>query len=364
MRKIIPSMISVLLVILMSGVLLADTLYMKNGNVLKGTLLGYDNGYFLFQIDTGEDNPKPTRIAVTQVSRLVMDRGGAGYSDTRPVNPRPTAPERPRGYNSFPPFEVSLADQWVKSVVPVARGQRVRVEASGQITLDGRTQTSPDGLNRRDPDAPLPNENDGALIVAIGTDPNSPPILIGRSREFTADRDGDLYFTANHWNTTDARGAFQVRVSVDRGTGITGVGSNTGATSGASNPNLDWRERTLTITAGRQWTDTSIDVEPGMRIEITATGNINLGDGRRLDANGDRSQSGSAYLLVPNAGAGALIGRIRYRQGGESTIVVVGAQNSLTVEQNESGRLWLGINDDFVGDNSGAFSVKIRYAKQ
>ncbi len=363
MRKIILSTISVLLVMLLSGVLLADTLYMKNGNVLKGTLLGYDNGYFLFQIDTGEENPKPTRIAIAQVSRLVMDRGGAGWSD-RPANPNPTVPDRSRGFSAFPQFEVSLADQWVKSDVPVARGQRVRVAASGQMTLDGRTQTTPDGLSRRDPDAPLPNENDGALIVAVGTDPNSPPILIGRSREFTADRDGVLYFTVNHWNTTDARGAFQVRVSIDRSTGLTGVGTNTNNPGNSTNPNSDWRERSVTITASRQWTDTGLEVEPGMRIEMTATGNINIGNGRRVDANGDRSQSSASSLPVPNAGAGALIGRIRYRQGGESNIVVVGTETSLTVDPNEYGRLWLGINDDYTGDNNGAFSVKIRYAKQ
>jgi hypothetical protein len=235
MRKIILSAGCVFLVLLMSGVLLADTLYLKNGNVLKGTFLGYENGYFLFQIDTGEENPKPTRIAFSQVLRLVMDRNGPGWSDAGPASPNPTVPDRRRGFTSFPQFEVSLTDQWVKSEVTVSRGQRVRVEASGQITLDGRTQTSPDGISHRDPDAPLPNENDGALITAIGTDPNSPPILIGQNREFTADRDGVLYFTVNHWNTTDARGAYQVRVSIDRSTGITGVRTNTGP----PNPNRD-----------------------------------------------------------------------------------------------------------------------------
>jgi hypothetical protein len=78
---------------------------------------------------------------------------------------------------------VRLAEQWIKTGVVLRRGNRLRVVASGTITLDGRTQTGPDGVNgRRDPDAPMPDENDGALIAIIGQEENAPEILIGRQR--------------------------------------------------------------------------------------------------------------------------------------------------------------------------------------
>ncbi|HWQ33025.1 MAG TPA: LecA/PA-IL family lectin [Blastocatellia bacterium] len=350
MRKAILMIMTLVLVTLLTGVLRADTLYLQDGSVLQGTFVGYENGYFLFIINSGDENARPLRFEARRVKRLVIDR-----NTTTPGNPPPQQPDRSRGnFETFPPFNVSLTDQWMKSDVQVARGQRVRVEASGRMYLDGRTESTPDGINRRDPDAPLPNENDGALVAAIGTDPNSPVILIGRSREFTADRDGVLYFTVNHWDTSNARGSYQVRVSVERSTGTGTV---------PTDPNRNWSERTVTIPASRQWTDTGLDVEPGMTIEITATGTINISYGRRVDAGGDTSRSGTSSLPVPNAATGALIGKIRYRQGGESNIVVIGTVNRVTVEPGEYGRLWLGINDDYTGDNSGSFSVRLRYAK-
>ncbi|MFN7949528.1 MAG: hypothetical protein U0Z53_29495 [Blastocatellia bacterium] len=358
MRKAILTMMTLLLVTLLTGVLRADTLYLQDGSVLQGTFVGYENGYFLFIINSGDENAKPIRFEVRRVKRLVIDRNTTNPVDNRPGNPGRTPPDQTRGnFESFPPFNVSLADQWLQSGVQVARGQRVRVEASGRIYLDGRTESTPDGINRRDPDAPMPNENDGALVAAIGTDPNSPAILIGRSREFTADRDGTLYFTVNHWDTSNARGSYQVRVSVERS------GSAGGTGTAPSNPNRNWSERSVTIPASRQWTDTGIDVEPGMTIEITATGTISVSAGRRVEASGDTTGSGSSSLPVPNAGTGALIGKIRYRQGGDSNIVVIGTGTQVTIEPGEYGRLWLGINDDYTGDNSGAFSVRLRYAR-
>ncbi len=350
---------TLMLVILLTGVLRADTLYLQDGSVLQGTFAGYENGYFLFIINSGDENAKPLRFEVRRVKRLVIDRNPTNPVDNRPGYPGRVPPDSTRGnFESFPSFNVSLADQWMQSSVQVTRGQRVRIEASGRMSLDGRTESTPEGINRRDPDAPLPNENDGALVAAIGTDPNSPAILIGRSREFTADRDGTLYFTVNHWDTSNARGAYQVRVSVERG----GSAGSTG--TAPTDQNRNWSERNVTIPANRQWTDTGIDVEPGMIIEITATGTVGIGSGRRVDAGGDTTRSGSSSSPVPNTATGALIAKIRYRQGGDSNVAVIGTNNRVTIEAGEYGRFWLGINDDYTGDNSGAFSVRLRYARQ
>jgi len=70
----------------------------------------------------------------------------------------------------------------------------------------------PAGLSSTDPYAPLPRVAEGALIGVIGNDYDSPIIELGAAREFTADRDGRLYLTANRSSYTDARGAFNVRI--------------------------------------------------------------------------------------------------------------------------------------------------------
>ncbi|MFN0124018.1 MAG: hypothetical protein ACKV2V_26240 [Blastocatellia bacterium] len=341
--------------LLLSVITFADTLYLRNGSVLQGTFMGYENSFFLFIVHTGEDSAsiKPTRFAAAEVTRLVISRPGAKPPDSG-TGPRPaTGAGR---FDAAPPIEVRLLDQWVKSDVQVTRGQRVRIEGSGQVVLEGTTTSAPEGLSRRDASAPLPNENDGALIAAIGTDVNSPPILVGRLREFTADRDGVLYFTVNHWNTANARGFYLARIFTER--------AQTSGGAPAGGQGTDWRERTLTLNANRQWMDTGFDVEPRMLIEISASGTISLDSIRRVEADGDNSQKSSVYAPMPGAPMGALIAKIRYRDGTDSSPVAVGSQRSLSVEQNESGRLWLGINDENVGDNKGSFVVRVRVRKQ
>jgi hypothetical protein len=364
MRKIFAVLI---LAVLMAGAALADVLYLKNGSVLRGRFVGYENGKFIFETGGNRLEFRPD-----QVSRLVVGQDDAGRprepndppvlqrNDGRSPRRQNDPPNSPgEGWEQLPPFDVRLEDQWHRSQIQVTRGQRVRVNANGTIYLGGRTATVPEGLQgRRDPDAPMPQQNDGALIAAVGQDPNSPPILIGRSREFTADRDGVLYFTVNHWDTRDARGAFRVNVSVDRssGGGETGRGSDPGPAQGQG------RERTITVNANQPWTDTGIDVEPNMTFNITAEGSIEIGGGVRSDPNGDRNANNSTSIYpLSDAGVGALIGKIRYRDGRDSNYVFVGARGAPASEPNEYGRLFLGVNDDYFRDNSGSYRVTIRW---
>jgi len=341
MRKIFVVLI---LTVLMAGAALADVLYLKNGSVLRGRFVGYENGKFIFETGGNRLEFRPD-----QITRLVVERG-----EGRPPRDPDSPPSPPGGrWESAPPFDVRLEDQWHRSQIQVERGQRVRIEASGTIYLEGRTATGPEGLQgRRDPDAPMPQQNDGALVAAVGQDANSPPIFIGRSREFTADRDGVLYFTVNHWETRDARGAFRVNVAVDRSGGETGGGSRPG----------QGREKTITIYANQSWTDTGIDVEPNMTFTITAEGTIEIGNRQSSNPDGNRDANLSTSIYPLNdAGVGALIGKIRYRDGRDSNFVYVGSRGAPASEPNEYGRLFLGINDDYFRDNTGSYRVTIRW---
>jgi hypothetical protein len=114
--------------------------------------------------------------------------------------------------------------------------------------------------------------------------------------------------------------------------------------------------RTIVVPATRMWTPTNIRVRQGDRIRIETTGEI------RWTANAaDRARSAGSLDLkktpgapMPNAFAGALIGRI---DGGQP--FGIGDQTSIAAPA--SGLLYLGINDDGVGDNSGQFQVVISW---
>ena len=62
---------------------------------------------------------------------------------------------------------------------------------------------------------------------------------------------------------------------------------------------------------------------------------------------------------MPSAGPGALIGYIRTLDSQQLQAFVIGSQLTFTVPSD--GRLYLAINDDDYSDNSGSFSVRIRY---
>lgn len=123
------------------------------------------------------------------------------------------------------------------------------------------------------------------------------------------------------------------------------------------------RQENLGIHGNRQWTDTGIDVSPGMHLEMIATGRVFI-----TSQNSTSNQILSGLLnrnrrAVPprSVGTTALLAKIQYSRGGESIVLKVGDKNTLIVEAGEAGRLLLGIDDKNVRDNSGHFTVTIKW---
>jgi hypothetical protein len=227
---------------------------------------------------------------------------------------------------------------------------------------------TPDGLQRTDPTAPLPNAKEGKLIGAVGDDSRAPIMELGSTREFTADRDGRLYLTANRGSYTDARGSFSVQIRRERdlnatdnpeGYPRTGRGRSRSRQPIPTSP----REMTINVPGTSRGTDTGIDVRAGESITFLATGTVIAG--RRIGEVGPEGgrASGLGGLIgtrpVPTAGPVALIAYIRMANGQMSQAYLIGSQ--LTTSVPADGRLILAINDDDYSDNGGSFSVRIRY---
>jgi hypothetical protein len=116
--------------------------------------------------------------------------------------------------------------------------------------------------------------------------------------------------------------------------------------------------RTIQVIANKQWTDTGIDVNAGDRVVFQGSGEITIGrsPGQTASVDGNGSFR-SAQYPDPNAPGGALIGKV----GNNGKPFGIGSQ-SQPLPMPASGRLYLGVNDNEIGDNSGAFSVVV--AKQ
>ncbi len=195
----------------------ADTIYLRGGTTLRGTVLGFINGRFAVQLNAAATLPAnpnnrsqastPRTVSAGEViflrprdiDRIELD--GRSLDDAR--------------YQTRT-VDVSLGANWIDTGVDLKRSERVRIDASGTIYA-GRTRITPAGSSTTDPNAPLPRAAEGELIGIIGNDYDSPIIEIGASREFVADRNGRLYLTANRSSYNDARGVFkaQIRKEVD-----------------------------------------------------------------------------------------------------------------------------------------------------
>jgi len=112
---------------------------------------------------------------------------------------------------------------------------------------------------------------------------------------------------------------------------------------------------TVHVGANQAWTDTGITVKKGDRLSFQGTGQISFGQsaGQTAGPDGNADVKNASYP-VPVAGAGALIGKV-----GNSAAFPIGS-NTAPITMPADGRLMLGINDDQLNDNSGAFSVVVR----
>ena len=116
------------------------------------------------------------------------------------------------------------------------------------------------------------------------------------------------------------------------------------------------RERTVNVDARSAWTDTGVTVRNGQEVTFTSEGEVRWGPGRRDGADGERNSPYNRARPMPDRNAAALIGRIG-EQG--DPFFIGNARGPLRLRG--SGRLYLGINDDFLQDNSGSLRVLIAY---
>ncbi len=115
------------------------------------------------------------------------------------------------------------------------------------------------------------------------------------------------------------------------------------------------RERQVNVTAREPWTDSGIDVRAGQAIYFQASGETRWGPSRRDGAAGERNSPYNAGRPLPDRPGAALLGRI-----GERDVFFIGDQPG-PFRVRSSGRLYLGINDDVLTDNSGALRVVVSY---
>ena len=224
---------------------LADTIRLKDGSVLHGQVVGFKDQQFTILLGSGARGRK-SRITVymEDVESIEFDSTGVSGNpsdDTSnnqpsyqpPTNTQPSYQPPPNTQPSYTPpttnpnsaptfFQINArvrADNanngWTNTGLVVRRGQRLRINASGRISLGNNRFATPDGLaNIPDRDKLMRNQPTGGLIAVIGDD-NDEFIFVGRSRDFVVQRDGVLFLGVNEGNLSDNSGNYDVVIEAE-----------------------------------------------------------------------------------------------------------------------------------------------------
>jgi len=224
---------------------LADTIRLKDGSVIRGDVVGFKDQQFTVLIGAGSKGRRSrTIIYVEDIESIEFDSNtgsAAGPADdntyTEPTQPAPsgtptdvsTSPTRTipstSTTSSSPTFFTIKAsvradnanNGWTNSGLVVRKGQRLKISASGRVSLgNGRFSTPPGVSTIPDNDKLMRTEATGALIAVIGDD-NDDFILIGSRRDFVAQRDGVLFLGVNEGNLNDNTGTYDVVIEAEAG---------------------------------------------------------------------------------------------------------------------------------------------------
>jgi hypothetical protein len=244
MKKTFRLLLSVSLLLSLVTPLLADTIRLKDGSVIRGQVIGFKDQQFTILIGGNARGRRgQTTVYVEDVESIEFDSGSGPATSTDDSsmarnNPPPLNNNRNTGsepsaadprnegppVSSAPPtfFTIKVGvradasnNGWTNSGLVVRKGQRIRISASGRVSLGRGRFSMPGGLaSINDNDKLMRNEATGAVIAVIGDD-NDEFILIGARREFVAQRDGVLFLGVNEGDLTDNTGTYDIVIEAE-----------------------------------------------------------------------------------------------------------------------------------------------------
>ena len=253
MKKTTRILLAAILLLSLVTPLLADTIKLKDGSVIRGQVIGFKDQQFTILIGGNAKGRRgQTTVYVEDVESIDFDStSGGAISQTndsnnnisQPSRPTPTpqnnqsdsssstvrigdAPAPVSANPTFFTIKVSVrADNanngWTNSGLVVRKGQRLRITASGRVSLGRGRFSTPVGLATiSDNEKLMRNEPTGALIAVIGDD-NDDFILIGPKRDFVAQRDGVLFLGVNEGDLSDNTGSYDIVIEAEAGAGST-----------------------------------------------------------------------------------------------------------------------------------------------
>lgn len=278
MIRRVPCTLSALsLSLVLAASALADTIRLKDGQIIRGQIVSFREQQFTVLIGSGAGSRRSrVTVYIDDIDSIEFDSASAGVSgqadpptgdtytppteNARASQPQPTQTPRtntqntqrpptlgndggtqnttPSNTNSgrantpastptsntgggqFFPVRVRVradntANGWTDSGLMVRKGQKLRISATGRVSLGEGRFSTPTGLPRVvDTEKLMRNEPTGELIAVIGDD-NDEFIPVGANREFYAPRDGRLFLGVNEGKLDDNTGTYEAVIEVE-----------------------------------------------------------------------------------------------------------------------------------------------------
>jgi len=116
------------------------------------------------------------------------------------------------------------------------------------------------------------------------------------------------------------------------------------------------REREVDVAGAQAWTRTTIELRDGQEIWFDSRGEVRWGPGRKDGPGGESGSPRNQARPIPTRPGASLIGKI----GETGDPFFVGNERG-PLRVRGRGALFLGVNDDYLQDNSGSFRVLVYY---
>ena len=116
------------------------------------------------------------------------------------------------------------------------------------------------------------------------------------------------------------------------------------------------REREVDVAGAAAWTRTSVELRDGQELWFDSRGEVRWGPGRKDGPGGEGGSPRNPARPIPSRPGASLIGRI-----GETGDPFFIGNDRGPIRVRGRGTLFLGVNDDYLQDNSGAFRVIVYY---
>jgi hypothetical protein len=287
-----------------------------------------------------------TEDAQTPQPQTVPTTPSTGTSATSTGAPTVPAPST---------INVPGAQAWTDAGLSCEPGLILEIAATGTVLYNGKDPAfavGPDGSTdpsyREHNVAGLPDANHAALIGRLD---QAQPFVVGAFKTYPCAGGGRLLLGINDKGLVSNSGAFIATI-------VPTTPSTASSTMSTGAPAVP-AARTINVPATQNWTETGLSCEPGLILDITATGTV-LHDVNHpelpVGPDGSTNPSYHRYNVdeLRDSNHAALIGRLD-----QARPFVVGSSRSYPCA--ERGRFFLGVNDKGKGveNNSRAFIATI-----